>query len=116
MQISVESIETTCAEEFIYEALLELDGKDILELGCGSATITRDIATRGQSRSIVALEVDEIAHAKNLQINTDLSNVRFCLAGAENIPLGDRSVDVVFMFKSLHHVPLETRADGPVDA
>ena len=31
----------------------------------------------------------------------------FGLAGAEDIPLGDESVDVVFMFKSLHHVPVD---------
>ncbi|MCK5665420.1 MAG: class I SAM-dependent methyltransferase, partial [Thiotrichaceae bacterium] len=53
-----------------------------------------------------ALEVDEIAHEKNLQI-TDLPNVTFGLSGAQDIPLDDESVDVVFMFKSLHHVPLE---------
>jgi SAM-dependent methyltransferase len=31
----------------------------------------------------------------------------FGLAGAEDIPLEDESVDIVFMFKSLHHVPVE---------
>ena len=31
----------------------------------------------------------------------------FALAGAQEIPLDDDSVDVVFMFKSLHHVPIE---------
>ena len=31
----------------------------------------------------------------------------FGLAGAQDIPLADDSIDVVFMFKSLHHVPLE---------
>jgi len=33
--------------------------------------------------------------------------VTFALAGAQEIPLDDDSVDVVFMFKSLHHVPIE---------
>ena len=31
----------------------------------------------------------------------------FELAGAESIPLDDATVDVVFMFKSLHHVPVD---------
>ena len=31
----------------------------------------------------------------------------FGLSGAQEISLQDESVDVVFMFKSLHHVPLE---------
>jgi len=68
--------------------------------------ITRKIATSGTNRKITALEVDEIAHKKHLQV-TDLPNVTFELAGAEDIPLKDESVDVVFMFKSLHHVPID---------
>ena len=106
MKIAAERIEVNCPEPEIYNRLLSLDGKHILELGCGSAEITRNIATSGFDRKITALEVDEIAHEKNLQI-TDLPNVTFGLSGAQDIPLEDESVDVVFMFKSLHHVPLE---------
>ena len=106
MKIAVERIDVNCPEAEIYDRLLVLDGKHILELGCGSADITRNIASAGAGRKITALEVDEIAHGKNLQI-TDLPNVTFGLAGAQDIPLEDEAVDVVFMFKSLHHVPLE---------
>ncbi len=106
MKIAAEQIGTNCPEAEIYNRLLLLDNKHILELGCGSAEITRNIATSGANRKMTALEVDEIAHAKNLQI-TDLPNVTFALAGAQKIPLDDDSVDVVFMFKSLHHVPIE---------
>jgi ubiquinone/menaquinone biosynthesis C-methylase UbiE len=106
MKIAAEQIDINCPEPEIYNGLLSLDGKHILELGCGSAEITRNIATSGANRKITALEVDEIAHEKNLQI-TDLPNVSFALSGAQEIPLDDESIDVVFMFKSLHHVPLE---------
>jgi ubiquinone/menaquinone biosynthesis C-methylase UbiE len=106
MKIAVEQIDVNCPETEIFNRLLSLDNKHILELGCGSAEITRNIATSGADRRITAFEVDEIAHAKNLQI-TDLPNVTFAIAGAQEIPLEDESVDVVFMFKSLHHVPLD---------
>ena len=106
MKISAEQIDVNCPESEIYNRLLSLDGKHILELGCGSAEITRNIATSGINRKITALDVDELAHEKNLQIK-DLPNVSFGLSGAQEIPLDDDSVDVVFMFKSLHHVPLE---------
>lgn len=106
MKIAVESIEESCPEAEVYDRLLTLDSRHILELGCGSATITRDIASAGVDRRIIALEVDEIAHGKNLLI-ADLPNVTFGLAGAQDIPLEDETVDVVLMFKSLHHVPLE---------
>lgn len=106
MKIAIEQIDVNCPETEIFNRLLSLDNKHILELGCGSAEITRNIATSGAGRRITACEVDEIAHAKNLQI-TDLPNVTFAIAGAQEIPLEDESVDVVFMFKSLHHVPLD---------
>lgn len=104
MKIAEAQIEINCPECDIYNRLLVLDNKHILELGCGSAEITRNIATTGKNRKVTALEVDEIAHHKNLQIS-DLPNVDFVLSGAQAIPLTDASVDVVFMFKSLHHVP-----------
>ena len=104
MEISAEKIDVNCPESEIYDRLLSLDGKHILELGCGSAEITRNIASSGTGRTVTALEVDELAHEKNLLIS-DLSNVTFGLSGAQDIPLQDESVDVVFMFKSLHHVP-----------
>ncbi len=105
MKISTDQIDVNCPEANIYNRLLSLDNKHIVELGCGSADITRNIATTGTNRKITAFEVDEVAHDRNLQI-TDLPNVTFGLSGAQEIPLADESVDVVFMFKSLHHVPL----------
>jgi len=101
----------TCPESEIFESVLSLDGKDILELGCGSADLTRLIATNGQDRKITATEVDDIQHEKNIQID-DLPNVTFVKAGSEMLPLDDESFDVVFMFKSLHHVPLDLMAEA----
>jgi ubiquinone/menaquinone biosynthesis C-methylase UbiE len=55
---------------------------------------------------VLALEVDEVQLAKNFAI-TDLPNVRFAHGGAEQIPVPDSSFDIVLMFKSLHHVPVD---------
>ena len=106
MQLMTTDIPRTCPERDIYNELLQLDGRDILELGCGRAEITRAIASEGENRRITALEVDDIQHRNHLAIE-DLPNVRFVLAGAEAIPAPDAAFDIVFMFKSLHHVPLE---------
>jgi ubiquinone/menaquinone biosynthesis C-methylase UbiE len=106
MNQSLTQITETCAEYEVYERLLSLDGMDILELGCGTADITRQIAAHGNNRRITATEVDSIQHEKNLLID-DLPNVTFVLAGSEAIPSEDKAFDIVFMFKSLHHVPLE---------
>jgi len=101
---------TTCSEREIYEQLA-LDNKNILELGCGKADITRLIATGGPGRKVTATEVDEVQHSKNLLIK-DLPNVTFIVAGSEKIPADDDSFDIIFMFKSLHHVPTELMADA----
>jgi len=106
MKITTDPIDVNCPESVVYNGLLPLDNKHILELGCGLAQKTRDIATSGVNRTMTALEVDRVAHQKNLQIN-DLPNVKFVLAGAQQIPLDDESVDIVLMFKSLHHVPVD---------
>lgn len=106
MKLSPSNISRNCLEHEIYNELLELNGKQIVELGCGRAEITRAIATEGSGRTIAALEVDEIQHRLHQQID-DLPNVEFRMAGAEAIPYIDNSFDIAFMFKSLHHVPLD---------
>lgn len=83
---------------------LPFDGAQVLELGCGKAEKTRTLAETGRVARILALEVDNVQHERNLQI-TDLPNVLFRHGGAEAIPAGDNSIDIVLMFKSLHHVP-----------
>jgi SAM-dependent methyltransferase len=85
--------------------LLPLDGARVIELGCGRAEKTRTLVASGRVREILALEVDEIQHACNLQI-ADLPLVRFVKAGAEAIPADDASCDLAIMLKSLHHVPV----------
>ncbi len=92
-----------CDEQEIFGKLPLKDAR-ILELGCGKAEKTRIVAQ--QAASILALEVDEIQLAKNREI-ADLPNVRFDHGGAQKIPAKDGSFDIVMMFKSLHHVPLE---------
>lgn len=87
-------------------AELPFAGARVLELGCGRAEKTRMLAESVPVSEIVALEVDTIQHARNLEI-TDLPKVSFRHGGAEAIPADDSSFDIVLMFKSLHHVPVE---------
>lgn len=104
MKLVEENITQTIDEMYIIETL-NLNGKTILELGCGAAAMTKKIAQNGFARDIIACEVDEIQYKKNLQ--NPIKNVKYMFCGAENIELEDNSVDFVFMFKSFHHVPKE---------
>lgn len=106
MRLIDPNVTRICKEAEVYESLLKLDGAKVLELGCGKADHTRNIARAHPSAQIVAAEVDRIQHAKNLGA-APLANVNFADFGAESIPLTDASVDVVMMFRSLHHVPLD---------
>jgi ubiquinone/menaquinone biosynthesis C-methylase UbiE len=106
MRISDPSAERVCDEYAIVKGLLSLSGAHVLELGCGKAEKTRAIAQGGQVASITALEVDEIQQGKNLQIG-DRLDVVFRLGAAEAIPAVGASFDIVLMFKSLHHVPID---------
>ncbi len=86
--------------------LLPLEDARVVELGCGRAWMTRQICERFPLRELVATEVDRIQHERNLQL-ADLPKVRFRYGGAEAINLADGAADIVLMFKSLHHVPVE---------
>ncbi len=104
MRIADHKADLVANEGGILDELLPLPGAKVLELGCGKAEKTRVVAQK--AASVFALEVDEIQLAKNRQI-MDLPNVRFGQGGAEKIPASDSDFDVVLMFKSLHHVPVE---------
>lgn len=106
MRIQDLSVKGVVHEAEVYNRLLPLDGAHIVELGCGAAVHTRAIAESGRPAAILACEVDTVQHEKNLAI-TDLRTVTFVHAGAQAIPAEDASADIVLMFKSLHHVPLE---------
>jgi len=106
MNIADPAGDLLCDEFEVIAAELSLENAAVLELGCGKAEKTRKIATFGKVASIVAMEVDEIQHGKNLQV-TDLPNVTFCRGAAEAIPAADASFDIVMLFKSLHHVPTD---------
>ncbi len=102
MKLLENNITETLEEIYLVETL-NLNNKKILELGCGGASMTKQIASNGEHREVIAFEIDEIQHKKNLQLN--INNISFILSGAQEINLEDNSIDIIFMFKSFHHIP-----------
>ncbi len=102
MKLIETNITETLDELYLIETL-NLDNRKILELGCGAATMTKKIASNGINRKVIASEVDKEQHEENLKLNID--NIEFILSGAQDIPLEDNSIDIIFMFKSFHHIP-----------
>ncbi len=104
MRVAAPEVSFITNEGEMLGELLPLQEARVLELGCGKAEKTRIVAQK--AASVLALEVDKIQLAENMKIS-DLPNVSFGHGGAENIPAPDSSFDVILMFRSLHHVPIE---------
>lgn len=105
MKIADPESDLVCQEHLLYAELIPQQAR-VLELGCGNAEKTRSVMRSGKVAYCLALETDAVQHARNLA-RTDLPNVHFALAGAQDIPADSDSFDLVLMFKSLHHVPLD---------
>jgi SAM-dependent methyltransferase len=76
------------------------EGATILDLGCGVGLDTFIAAHRtGPAGSVVAIDFSEptLARARTGVAHTRVSNVLFCRAYAEKIPLRDESVDLVIV-------------------
>ncbi len=85
--------------------LVPLAGARVVELGCGKADLARRLLEQQLVTSVMAFEVDEVQHSRNLT-DPHPGGLHFMVGGAEDIPLPDASCDVVIMLKSLHHVPI----------
>ena len=105
MQLEGPQAQSIHNEFEVLRSLLSLSGARVLELGCGAADKTRQLAEHSDVETIVAAEIDQVQHEKNLLI-ADLPKVTFKSFGAEAIDETDASFDIVVMFKSLHHVPV----------
>jgi SAM-dependent methyltransferase len=85
----------------VLERLLEPDGRDVVDIGCGGGVLARDLAACGAR--VVGIEVSEQQLAP--AIACDGSGVRYLVGRAQQLPLEDGSVDVAVFMRSLHHVP-----------
>ncbi len=72
----------------------ELDGKDVIELGCGTAYISAWLARRGANVTGVDNSEEQLRTARALQQEHDLS-FPLIHGNAESVPLPDASFDLV---------------------
>jgi ubiquinone/menaquinone biosynthesis C-methylase UbiE len=81
----------------------DLNGKDVLEIGCGKGRITSDLASH--ARLVVATDPD-IGALKTARSSVNATNVDFMEAPSGIPALPNGSFDVVIYTLSLHHVPI----------
>jgi len=87
----------------------DINGKDVLEIGCGKGRITRDLAEH--AKRLTATDPDSSALEKARGLLAP-AKVDFMLApdGVPDLPSG--SFDVVIYTLSLHHVPVAEMPDS----
>ncbi len=95
------------------EALLSVAGLNVIDVGCGPGASSRELAARGAS--VLAVEPDPIQAEKN-RAAPPVPGVTFVEAGAEALPAESGTVDGVFFFRSLHHVPAGRMDDALLEA
>lgn len=86
----------------VIDQILDVQGKFLVEAGCGNMDLSRLLAARGAQ--VLAIDPDPVQAEKNRNAQT-VANVDFMEAGAEAIPVENQSVDGVLFPYSLHHVP-----------
>jgi SAM-dependent methyltransferase len=80
------------------------EGRSVLEIGCGAGRMTRRLSDLfGQ---VIALDVSEVMLRHAREALADRDNVGFVRgSGTDLADIADRSVDVVFSYITLQHVP-----------
>lgn len=85
----------------VIDALLEVDGKFIVDAGCGDGELCRHLAGRGAR--VLGIEPNPEQAEKNNNAAV-IANVGFKQAGAASIPVEANSVDGVIFKNSMHHM------------
>jgi ubiquinone/menaquinone biosynthesis C-methylase UbiE len=94
-------------------AVTALGGLRVVDVGCGPGDIARGLVASGAT--VIAAEPDSIQAGKNRNA-VPLESLVFVEAGAEKLPIADASMDGVFFFRSLHHVPVDIMDVALVEA
>lgn len=87
-------------EAAVLAAIGPIDGKDLLDVGCGTGAFLRNLAGRGHAGKLVGVDTSPAAVA-NL---SSVDRVRVQLADAANLPFGAGVFDLVTARHMLYHV------------
>ncbi len=85
----------------IEAALSPLQGRRILDIGCGGGRLLRALSKRGAVVAGVDPEASAVAAARMAAPEAELH-----VAGAEALPFADGTFDAAIFLNSLHHVPV----------
>lgn len=87
----------------------DLKGKEVLDLGCGFGWFCLMAEERGAKR-IIGVEISE-EDLKTAKKSIKSKNIEFIVGSALSIPLPDNSVDTVFAWEVIEHIPTNTEKE-----
>ena len=101
---------TPFALEYAFYLLGDVQGKAVLDLGCGSGETLVPLAHRGANLIGIDISPDLIAIAKRRLSDARLSAI-VRVGSAYETELPDESVDVIFCMSLIHHLDIATVMD-----
>ena len=99
--INTSNIPSRGHQEVLAE-LLDVQNKNVLDVGCGNGHLTRLMTKLGANVIGIDPSTQQLQRARLKTIKSE-----FYLQGAaEQLPIGDNTAQVIVFFNSLHHVPV----------
>lgn len=113
MTVRAQATEGPRAPLDVLAGLVELDGRVVVDVGCGTGALVRWLTARGAAAVGVEIEPGTLARAR---AQPPAGDERYVEGGGEALPLDDDSADVVVFQQSLHHVPAPSMDDALAEA
>jgi SAM-dependent methyltransferase len=94
----------------VLERLVDLEGRDVLDVGCGGGALVRALVDRGARAVGLEISEQQLGQARTHGAG------EFIVGRAEALPLAENSLDAVLFIRSLHHVPEPAMVPALADA
>jgi ubiquinone/menaquinone biosynthesis C-methylase UbiE len=97
-----EHIEFAAFNRFLEKRHIRLQGRTVLDVGCGSGYSTEMILKKHRPSTLIAFDLmpEQIALARKRDLPVD-----FFVGDATDIHIGGRKCDAAFVFCIVHHIP-----------
>lgn len=88
----------------------DIDGKDVLDFGCGEGPLSLFLAKEKRPKSILGVDIDAVAIERaNVALDAaqrtlSTQQVSFALGDTSGIPAPDQSADTILAFDCMEHV------------
>jgi SAM-dependent methyltransferase len=100
------SADTSYALEYAHHLVGSVEGRTVLDLGCGSGTNSVLLSFRGAHVIGLDISTSLLAIARERARATGVVPPRFLAASAHDMPIASASVDLLFGIAILHHLDL----------